>query len=247
MSTLKDRKRKEPVCCLCVLDMTCYPSYDPRLQVPGKMQIAGPSLCGKTTWLYHLLKDTPVYFRRPDGSPCHFQKMVYCYGSQWQPIFDDFKRLGVVYHQGLPEDLETLFPPWARPGLLILDDLMLEVAQSPQVTQLLTRSTHHMDLFAITLMQNLHTGGRQQTTQNRNYHYTVLFRNPADTRYVKALGNRWMGDSRGFWELYKKATEQPYGYLLIDNHPRTDEAIRFRTHLLVDDPQPITVLQPVTR
>ena len=131
---------------------------------------------------------------------------MYCYGSQWQPIFDDFKRLGVVYHQGLPEDLEMLFPPWVRPGLSILDDLMLEASQSPQVTSLhmLTRSMHHMDLFAITLMQNLYPGGRQQTTQNRNYHYTVLFRNPADMHYVKVLGNRWMGDSRGFWELYKK-------------------------------------------
>ena len=56
--------------------------------------------------------------------------------------------------------------------------LMQEVVQSPQVTQLLTRGTHHLELFAITLMQNLYPGGREQTTQNRNYHYTVLFRNP---------------------------------------------------------------------
>ena len=131
--------------------------------------------------------------------------------------------------------------------MLILDDLMQEAVQSPQVTQLLTRGTHHLELFAITLMQNLYPGGREQATQNRNYHYTVLFRNPADTRYVKALGNRWMGDSQAFWELYKNATAKPYGYLLIDNHPRSEEAIRFRTHLLVDESSLITVLQPAQR
>ena len=37
------------------------------------------------------------------------------------------------------------------------------------------------------------------------------------------LGNRWLGDSEAFWPIYKKATEKPYGYLLADHHPRTDD------------------------
>ena len=221
-------------------------TYDPRFRVPGNMQIVGPSLSGKTTWLYRLVRDAPVYFRRADGSPCFFQKVVFCYGSTWQPIFDHFQALGVLFHPGLPEDVMDLFPPTQRPGMLILDDLMQESAQSPQITQLLTRGTHHLDLFAITLSQNLYSGGREQASQNRNYHYTVLFKNPADTRYVKALGNRWLGDSQAFWQLYQKATHQPFGYLVIDHHPRTDEAIRFRTHVLLDEPEPVMVLQPAS-
>ena len=47
--------------------------YDPRLRVPGNMQIVGPSLSGKTTWLYRLVRDAPVYFRRADGSACFFK------------------------------------------------------------------------------------------------------------------------------------------------------------------------------
>ena len=49
--------------------------YDPRLRVPGNMQIVGPSLSGKTTWLYRLVRDAPVYFRRADGSPCFSKKL----------------------------------------------------------------------------------------------------------------------------------------------------------------------------
>ena len=139
------------------------------------MQIVGFSLSGKTTWLYRLVRDAPVYFRRADGSPCSFKKIVYCSGSHWQPIFDDFQTLGVIFRPSFSDDLEALFPPLARPGMLILDDIMQEAFQSPQVTQLLTRSTHHLELFAITLMQNLYLGGREQATPNRNYHYTVLF------------------------------------------------------------------------
>ena len=52
-----------------------------------------------------------------------------------------------------------------------------------------------------------------------------------------------MGNSQRFRELYKKATKRPYGYFLVDNHPRTSEAIHFRTHLLFSEPQPINILQ----
>ena len=213
-------------------------TYDPRFRVPGNMQIVGPSLSGKTTWLYRLIKDASVYFMDQNGDPCLFQKMLYCYGSDWQPgTFDNFKNLGVQFHQGLPPlPLSDAFPPDKRPGLLILDDLMQETA----------RSTHHLNLFAITLAQNLYPGGKDQATQNRNYHYTVLFKNPADTRYVKALGNRWLGDSRTFYHLYTQAVSRPYGYLVVDHHPQTPDAIRFRAHVLLDDPQPVTVLQPTS-
>ena len=226
---------------------TTTATYDPRFRVPGNMQIVGPSLSGKTTWLYRLVRDAPAYFRREDGSPCYFRKIVYCYGSSWQPIFEHFRALGVHFQPGLPEDVAGLFPTHQeRPGLLILDDLMQESAKSPQITQLLTRGTHHLELFTITLSQNLYPGGREQASQNRNYHYMVLFKNPADTRYVKALGNRWLGDSRAFWEVYQQATHRPFGYLVIDHHPRTDETIRFRTHILLDEAEPVTVLQAAT-
>lgn len=225
-----------------------HESYDPRFRVPGNMQIVGPSLSGKTTWLYRLLKDASHYFRLEDGSPCHFQKMLYCYGSSWQPAFHQFQALGVEFHAGLPPlPLSDTFPEQQRPGLLVLDDLMQETAKSEDMSQLLTRDTHHLNLFAITLNQNLYPGGKQQATQNRNYHYTVLFKNPADTRYVKALGNQWTGDSQSFFEMYGKATEKPYGYLVVDHHPQTPEAIRFRTHLFLDDGQPLTVFQMKTK
>ena len=46
-----------------------------------------------------------------------------------------------------------------RLAMLILDDLMQESAKSPQIIQLLMRSSHHLDLFTITLLQNLYSGG----------------------------------------------------------------------------------------
>ena len=194
------------------------------------------------TWLYRLVHDAPTYFQREDASPCYFRRVLYCHTSSWKAIFDHFRAFGVHFHPGLPEDMTELFPPAQRPGMLILDDLMQETTKSPQITQLLTHGTHHLDLFIITLSQNLYPGGQEEASQNRNYHYTVLFKNPADTRYVKALGNRWLGDS-AFWQMYQKAAHRPFGYFMIDHHPRTNEAICFRTHTLLDEPEPVTVLQ----
>jgi len=38
-------------------------SYDPRFHVPGCMQIVGPTLSGKTTWLTKLIQDAATHFR----------------------------------------------------------------------------------------------------------------------------------------------------------------------------------------
>ena len=63
---------------------------------------------------------------------------------------------------------------------------------------------------------------------------------------MKAPGNRWVGDSQAFWQVYQQATHRPFGYLVIDHHPRTDKTIRFRTHILLDEAEPVTVLQAAT-
>ena len=102
-----------------------------------------------------------------------------------QPIFNQFQEMGVQFHEGLPDNMAAICPPETRPGLIIMDDLMHVSSKSSQVTNLLTKGTHHLDLFAISLLQNLFHSGREQAGQNRNYHYTVLFKNPADTRYIK--------------------------------------------------------------
>ena len=93
--------------------------------------------------------------------------------------------------------------------------------------------------------QNLYALGKHSVEMNRNYQYTILFRNPADTRYIKTLGQHWMGDAKRFMPLYGRATTPPYSYLVVDHHPQTPEEIRFRFNVLKDEPGYIGVLQPI--
>ena len=50
----------------------------------------------------------------------------------------------------------------------------------------------------------------------------VLFRSPSDRKQIDILAERILAkDRRNFMEVYAKETEKPFGYLLIDNQPKT--------------------------
>ena len=50
----------------------------------------------------------------------------------------------------------------------------------------------------------------------------VLFRSPSDRKQIDILAERILAKDRpNFMEVYAKETEKPYGYLLIDNQPKT--------------------------
>ena len=71
---------------------------------------------------------------------------------------------------------------------------------------------------------------------NLNTHYIVLFKNPRDAGQVATLARQmYPGKSKFVIESYEDATKEPYGYLLIDLRPETDERYRIRTKIFPDD------------
>ena len=82
---------------------------------------------------------------------------------------------------------------------------------------------------------------------NRSYQYTILFRDPADTCYIKTLGQHWVGYTKSFMPLYERATTPPYRYLVADHHPQTPEEICFRFNVSKDELGYIGVLQPIKK
>ncbi len=71
---------------------------------------------------------------------------------------------------------------------------------------------------------------------NLNTHYIVLFKNPRDVGQVATLARQmYPGKSKFVVEAFRDATDKPYGYLLIDLKPETDENYRLRTNIFPDD------------
>ena len=150
------------------------------------------------------------------------------------PRFDRMqKKDGIQFHRGLPDPnhLTKWFGP-TRGGVLVLDDLMEEGGQDKRVLDLFTKDSHHRNITVLYLTQDLFPPGKFSKTINRNAHYIVAFKNPRDqtgirTILLQAFPDRW----RQVLRLFKRITSRPFGYLMLDVHPASDDRYRLWSHL----------------
>ena len=64
--------------------------------------------------------------------------------------------------------------------------------------------------------------GKFNTDISRNAQYKTLFRSPSDRKRIDMVAERIIAKDRpNFMGAYVKETERSYGYLLIDNQPKT--------------------------
>lgn len=195
---------------------------DVRLKHPFTCTIAGPTSSGKTQFVFRLIRHANELINPPP------ERILYCYG-EFQPSFAEFPQ--VEFQEGLPDVGQ--FDGRLR-VLLIIDDLMNEADQN--VCNIFTKLSHHRNVSVAFVTQNLFHRNRHVRTMNLNTHYLVLFKNPRDAGQVATLARQmYPGKSKFVVEAYKDATKEPYGYLLIDLRPETDENYRIRTKIFPDD------------
>jgi hypothetical protein len=194
---------------------------DTRLKHPFTCTVAGPTGCGKTRFIIRLMKHVNELIDLPP------EKIMYCYG-EFQPLFAELTN--VEFHEGLP----TVDSFDGRQSLVIIDDLMNEVDQN--VANLFTKLSHHRNVSVVFVTQNLFHRNRHVRTMNLNTHYLILFKNPRDANQVATLARQmYPGKSNFVLEAFRDATKVPYGYLMIDLKPETDERYRIRTNIFPDD------------
>ena len=184
---------------------------------PTTILVSGATGSGKTTWLKKVLDNLSIFKRKPD-------RIVYCYGV-WQPAFDDMKN--VEFREGLdiPKNNEN------DHMLIILDDLMTAVVESPIAHTLFTKGSHHMNITVILVVQNFFVQGKHARTITLNCHYMVIMKNPRDIQQIKLIG-RQIGQEVLIQEAYKDCMKEQYGYLLIDLSPHNiNEQLRIKSHI----------------
>jgi len=59
-----------------------------------------------------------------------------------------------------------------------------------RVTQIFTKTSHHMEVSVLYLTQNIFYGEKQNRTIGLNAHYLVLFKNPRDATQVSHLARQ---------------------------------------------------------
>ena len=189
-------------------------------QHPFSMLVVGPTQSGKTEFVEAMFENPLIDF------PTDKEVRIIWFYNQWQPRYDIMEmQLGscIKYQHGLPdwsESLQELDPEIHH--ILVFDDLMNQAVNSPILSRLFTQGRHR-NASVILLMQNMFPKGKYNTDISRNAQYLVLFRSPSDRKQINTIADRIFAEDRfKFMQVYSKATSIPYGYVLIDNHPRTD-------------------------
>ena len=204
----------QPVNCL---ETQLYPEF--KFHHTFSMLVVGPTQCGKTYFVQQLLTKKCIEY--PSEKPTQ----IYWFYNQWQPRYDALKRVlkkTIQFTQGLPdlsEDLSEINPEYNN--ILVFDDLMSQAIDSPVLSQLLTQG-RHCNASVILLLQNMFPKGKFNTNISRNAQYLVLFRSPSDRKQIDMMAERTFAKDRPkFMSTYVQETAKPYGYVVIDNQPKT--------------------------
>ena len=161
-------------------------------------------------------------------------KIVYCYG-EYQNLFSQYPN--IEFNQGLPD--VSQFDGRQR-VLMVLDDLMAE--SGDDVERIFTKFSHHRNISIMYLSQNLFYKSKQNRTMSLNAHYLVIFKNPRDQNQLAILARQmYPGNAKFLIEAFGDATSKPYGYLLIDLKPDTEERLRIRTNIFKGETQIVYV------
>ena len=138
---------------------------------PFTMIVAGPTSCGKTTWVKALLEQSKDMITPPPIE-------IFWFYKRWQPLYSEMR--SHIPHLKFVEGIQAINVDIQHPRLYIFDDLMRDCTKSTDICEMYTEGSHHQNLSVICLMQNLFHHGKENRTMNLNSQYIVLFKNPRD-------------------------------------------------------------------
>lgn len=191
-----------------------------KLRHPCGVIISGPQQTGKSTFTLRLVEEADIVFHPPPKA------QLYCYG-EYDDRIHDYRKAGAIVMAGLPDEatIDTL----EKPAVLYLDDLMLH-AKDLYLQDLFTKKIHHKNLSVVFLVQNAFD--KNIRVARLNSQYLVFMRAPNMALQLRNIGSQlFPGMLHYFLDAARKALSKAYTYLLVDNHPRTDDRLRLRTGL----------------
>ena len=195
---------------------------DPRWKHPFTCIVAGPTGCGKTTFVARLLRNASGMI---DPVP---ERVTWYYG-EWQSAYENLDIPNLQLQEGLPTSFDA-----GKRNVVVLDDLMAET--DGRVTDLFTKKSHHSNTSVIYLVQNLFSRNKESRTISLNTQYMVVFKNPRDASQITNLAKQmYPGRVKFIQETFADATSTPYGYLLVDLKQDAPEDLRLRTSILPFD------------
>ena len=145
-------------------------------------------IAGKSSFILKLVEHRELLFDKV------FQRIIYCLprnsGHQHYAFSDKLRKAChfIEIVEGLPTQLSLTHDTEAK--LIIMDDLIMEVVNSPSICNMFVRDSHHANLSIIYTSQNIYVSSRHGVTISRNCSELVIFNAKGDQQVLSNLGNR---------------------------------------------------------
>ena len=178
------------------------------------ISLVGPSENGKSQLIYNWLK---IGTFQPK-----FNK-IYFFHQHSQPLYDVMQKEieNLEFVQGVNFEFIDSMKNNGTKHLLIFDDSCEEICNSKAFVDIAT-ARRHRGLSTIYIKHNLFQQskpGRDAELQNT---HIVRFKSSRDVMQVTTLSTQ-LGLGSQLVDWYRDATSVPFGHLLIDLSPRTDD------------------------
>ena len=196
-----------------------------KFQHPFTCIVSGTTSSGKTNLVRRILSNWKYVINIRTSK----LKVLWCFGQMQDLYKFAIDNVEIVYFEGVPtlSDIQNI-----QPNIIVMDDLMDEIKKD--VVKLFTRGSHHLGISVFFIVQNLFNTNLR--TMSLNSHYIILMKGLRTTQQVEFLARQiFPGKSKNVLSAYKLATQKPYGYLLIDLHPKSLDQFRLRTRILHDE------------
>lgn len=204
---------------------------------PVRCLISGPSLSGKTTWLFNFFKNMDVLL---DEQPVK----IYYYFRVHQPLYEKMEALlkdRISFRQGLPSEEEILEIGRSSPShkMLCVDDQGGDVTEA--MANLYAVFCHHYRISAFVLLHRLFTPHNKFVRDlSLSSSHLILRRSIRDSNESKMLWRQFGGQkAKSYQAAYEKAmANSPYGYMIVNMQPECKDEFRLYTNIFPEEYPP---------
>ena len=183
--------------------------------------MVGPSESGKWQLIYNWLKIGT--FQPKFHKVCFFYQHSQSLYDVMQKEIENFE-----FVEGVNFEFIDLLKNNGTKYLLIFDNFREEIRNSKAFVDIATAWRHRV-LSTIYIKHNLfHQSKLGRDVELQNTHI-VLFKSPRDVMQLTTFSTQ-LGLRSELVDWYRDATSVPFGHLLIDLSPRTDDRLRYCTN-----------------
>ena len=217
-------------------------TYDLILKVPFSCLIVGKSKSGKTTLLLDILSQWRLYTTDETGE--YEKRIFWIYGTENGKDFNKLNEIMKENYKNYGEEDRLpnieyfkgkLKNPWVidriraipEKSIVILDDLMIEMVKSEEISNVLTREPHHKKWNVFLLWQDMYPQQQFAKTISLQCDYKYIFRDPPCQDRLRTLCLQMFPNGNEGREMFNKilhfftseSSPEDYPYIRINLRP----------------------------